>query len=237
VSRLLSLAFGIGAGEEVALSMLIKLVRHGQSLANVGALNPAEVGEHTIGLTPLGKDQPHQAGQCLGPAFLDNALAYCSPFRRARETLAGLLDGAGVSREKVRVYEDPRLREVDHGYADVQAQEPLRRTHGWFYYRFHGGESPADCYDRTSGFLESLMRQAERKRAERVLIITHGLTIRCFVMRFLHLTVEQFDMMANPANCDVITLGPKDLIEQPLFCSGKWGVSGLRTREAEGGLG
>ena len=30
-------------------------------------------------------------------------------------------------------------------------------------------------------------------RAERVLIVTHGLTIRCFVMRFLHLTVKDFD--------------------------------------------
>ena len=31
-----------------------------------------------------------------------------------------------------------------------EAQTELRRTHGWFYYRFHGGESPADCFDRTS---------------------------------------------------------------------------------------
>lgn len=67
-----------------------------------------------------------------------------------------------------------------------------------------------------------------------MLIITHGLTIRCFVMRFLHLTVEQFDTMDNPANCDIITLGPKEVVEQPLFCSAKWGVSGLRTREPEG---
>ncbi len=214
--------------------MLIKLIRHAESLANVGSLNPAEVGDHTIGLTPLGKDQARRAGQGIGPGFLAGALAYCSPFRRARETLAGLLEGVCVPRENVRVYEDPRLREVDHGYADVKAQEALRRTHGWFYYRFHGGEIPADCYDRTSGFLEGLMRQADRKRAERVLIITHGLTIRCFVMRFLHLTVEQFDTMANPANCDVITLGPKEVVERPLVCSGKWGVSGLRTREAEG---
>ena len=220
-------------GGERRLSMLIKLVRHGESLANVGTLNPAEVGDHTIGLTPFGNEQARRAGQRIGPDFFDGALAYCSPFRRARETLAGLLEGAGTPQEKVRVYEDPRLREVEHGYADVKAQEPLRRTHGWFYYRFHGGESPADCYDRTSGFLESLMRQAERKRAERVLVVTHGLTIRCFVMRFLHLTVEQFDTMANPANCAIITLSPKGAVEEPLFCSGRWGVSGLLTRETE----
>lgn len=211
--------------------MIIKLIRHGESLANIGAVSPAEVGDHGIGLTPRGHDQARRAGRQLGAGFLEDALAYCSPFRRARETLAGLLEGAGTSRDRVRVYEDPRLREVEHGYADVRAQEDLRRTHGWFYYRFHGGESPADCYDRTSGFLESLMRQAERKRSRRALIVTHGLTIRCFVMRFLHLTVEQFDVMDNPANCSIITLGPRDTIEQPLFCAGTWAVGGLRARE------
>ncbi len=215
--------------------MLIKLVRHGQSLANVGTLNPAEVGDHTIGLTPLGKEQARRAGQTVGAGFIDGALAYCSPFRRARETLAELLEGAGVPPERVRVYEDPRLREVEHGYTDVRGQESLRRTHGWFYYRFQGGESPADCYDRTSGFLEGLMRQVERKGTSRVLIVTHGLTIRCFVMRFLHLTVEQFDDMANPENGDVITLGPRDEVEAPRFTNGRWGVSGLRDRDPETG--
>lgn len=217
--------------------MQIKLVRHGESLANVGALNAQEVGDHTIALTPLGEEQARRAGERIGPDFLRGALAYCSPFRRARQTLAGLLEGAGVARDGLRVYEDPRLREVEHGYADVPAQEPLRRTHGWFYYRFHGGESPADCYDRTSGFLESLMRQAGRKGVGRALVVTHGLTIRCFVMRFLHLTVEQFDVMANPANCDIITLAPRGELERPLFTSGAWGVSGLRLREAEGPSG
>src|SRR5688572_18761579 len=217
--------------------MWIKLVRHGESLANVGTLNPAVVGDHTIPLTPVGHEQARRAGQAIGPGFLDGALAYCSPFLRARETMAGLLEGTGVRRDTVRVYEDPRLREVEHGYADVPAQQDLRRKQGWFYYRFHGGESPADCYDRTSGFLESLMRQAERKRADRVLVVTHGLTIRCFVMRFLHLTVEEFDMMANPANCDVITLGPREAVETPMFVSGRWGVSGLRARTAEASSG
>jgi len=108
----------------------------------------------------------------------------------------------------------------------------MRETHGWFYYRFRGGESPADCYDRTSSFLESMMRQVERKQAERVLIVTHGLTIRCFVMRFLHLTVDEFDVLANPKNCDVITLGDRTAMKEPLFVSGDWGVEGLRMRTA-----
>jgi broad specificity phosphatase PhoE len=145
--------------------------------------------------------------------------------------MAGLLEGANLAEGAVRIFEDPRLREVEHGYTDVALQEEKRKAHGWFYYRFQGGESPADCYDRTSGFLESLMRQAERKQADRALVVTHSLTIRCFVMRFLHLTVEQFDTMAGPANCDVITLAHKGEIEHPMFTSGRWAVTGLRLRQ------
>lgn len=215
------------------MSMVINLVRHGESLANVGAVQTEEVGDHTIGLTPLGEEQARQAGSRLGADFLRDALVYCSPFRRARQTLAALFEGAAVPWGSVRIYEDPRLREVDHGYANVKAQEPLRRLHGWFYYRFHGGESPADCFDRTSGFIEGLMRQARRKSVERILVVTHGLTIRCFVMRFLHLSVEQFDRMLNPANGDIITLAPRHVLENPVFTSDEWGVSGLRVSAAE----
>jgi broad specificity phosphatase PhoE len=212
------------------MSLLIKLVRHGESFANIGELNPAEVGDHTIGLTPDGKEQARATGRRIGADFIASSLAYQSPFLRARQTMAGLLEGAGVAGQTLLVHEDPRLREVESGYADFESQESLRRTHGRFYYRFQGGESPADCYDRTSGFLESLMRHSKRKRAGRVLVVTHGLTIRCFVMRFLHLSVEQFDEMACPANCGVVTLGPKGEIPDPVFTCGKWGVSGLELR-------
>lgn len=215
--------------------MQIKLVRHGQSMANVGLVDAAAVGDHAIELTDTGHAQARATGAHIGRDYLHDALIYTSPFRRALDTLAGVLDGAGLARGRITVYEDPRLREVEHGYADVPAQDAMRRTHGWFYYRFHGGESPADCYDRTSGFLESLMRQAQRKQAERVLVVTHGLTIRCFVMRFLHLSVEQFATLANPDNGAIITLAPRAQVAEPLFAAGRWAVGGLRLRDAPQG--
>ncbi len=211
--------------------MMIKLVRHGQSTANTGEVQIADRGDHNITLTDLGHEQAREAGRRIGASFLQGALAYCSPFRRARETMAGLLAGAGVAADTIRVFEDPRLREVDHGYVNVEAQQGLRRTHGWFYYRYKGGESPADCYDRTCTFLESLMRQAERKRAERVVVVTHSLTIRCFVMRFLHLKVEEFDRMAGLPNGAVVTLAPKSELQDPVFTSGRWGVVDLPLRK------
>jgi broad specificity phosphatase PhoE len=213
--------------------MIIKLVRHGISKANTGEMDPQLCGDFRIPLADVGKEQARAAGARLGAAFLDGALVYTSPYLRARQTLEGLLQGAGVSAEAVKVYEDPRLREVDHGYADIKQQQAMRETHGWFYYRYSGGESPADCFDRTSGFLEGMMRQVLRKNTERVLIVTHGLTIRCFVMRFLHLRVEEFEKLLNPGNGDIVTIADRDTLANPVFAWGKWAAEGLRLYSPE----
>lgn len=212
--------------------MIIKLVRHGESEANVGAESPLEVGEHAIELTERGRGQAQHAGRVPGESFVRGAIAYRSPYLRARQTFDGICEGAGLGLDHATgIFEDPRLREVEHGYYDYESQQKARQLHGWFYYRFRGGESPADCYDRTSGFLESLMRQVMRREEDRVLVVSHGLTIRCFVMRFLHLTVEQFEQLDNPDNCAIITIGPRDEIEDPTHVGGRWATHGLRIRE------
>lgn len=215
--------------------MVIKLLRHGESAANTGEVRTDDMGDHMVPLTARGVEQARAAGRTLGQAFIRDALVYSSPYRRARETRRHVFEGAGLDGPRldaIKVYEDARLREVDHGYGDVEGQQVLRKKHGWFYYRYEGGESPADCFDRTSGFLESMLRQAERKDKGNVLIVTHGLTIRCFVMRFLHLTVEDFERMANPGNCDIIAISPRGpAMDAFQFRTGSWGVTGLRLHE------
>lgn len=208
--------------------MIIKLVRHGESQANIGKQQPYLDGDWRIGLTPLGKQQAHQTGAAIGKTFLDQALIYHSPYQRTCETTVGILAGAEIPTSQVKIYEDPRLREVEVGYKERNGQHHLRQKHGWFYYRFENGESPADCYDRMCTFLESLTRQVKRSSAERMLIVSHGFTIRCFVMRFLHVTVRQYEMIKNPENCDIITLEPRQPdVEYPL-ASKNWGARGLR---------
>jgi broad specificity phosphatase PhoE len=217
--------------------LVIKLVRHGQSTENAGARAPSPGGNHLLRLTAKGRAQARAAGRKLGADFIRGAIIYCSPYRRTRETLAEILKGAGVPRAGVRgrIYEDPRLREVEHGYEDVALQQPLRERYGWFYYRYKGGESPADCFDRTSGFLESLMRQIYRKRARRVLIVAHGLTMRCFVMRYLHLTVEDFEKLDNPRNCAIYTIASGKTLKKAQFSCGRWRVTGLVPQGLRGG--
>ena len=208
--------------------LTIKLVRHGQSTANAGTADARRVGDHALELTPLGVAQASAAGRAVGTEFLADALLYCSPYRRARQMLAGMLAEAGLDPAAAEVREDPRLRELDHGYADCDAQQQLRETHGWFYYRYEGGESPADCFDRVADFLGSLVRTAERTGKRAVVIVSHGVAIRCFVMRFLHLTVEQYDSIMNPRNGEVTTIAPREAVADPVFVSGRYAVGSLR---------
>lgn len=214
------------------------LVRHGQSRANTGEIVSTQYGDHAVPLSEEGIRQARAVGSRLQPLLEGSTLVYRSPYLRTRQTLEHLLEGAGLTPPRAVVYEDPRLRELDHGYGtheDYEKQQALREKHGWFYYRYQGGESPADCYDRVSGFVDSMWRQTERKSTRKVLIVSHGITIRCFVMRFLHLTVEDFDRMQNPSNADVIELRavPKDApAEGAVFRRGSWACFGLVVKDA-----
>jgi broad specificity phosphatase PhoE len=208
--------------------MIIKLVRHGESQANITNFTRLSVADHLVPLTARGFEQAREVGAKLGSSYLQESLIYTSPFLRAKQTLSAILEGAKISPEEVKVREDPRIREVEHGYFDVPAQKAMIATYGHFYYRYQGGESAADCYDRVSGFLESFVRSIQKTNSQQALIVTHGLALRIFVMRFLHLTVEQFDQIANPNNADIVTLAPRDILDAPMFTSGRWGVEGLR---------
>lgn len=217
--------------------MIIKLVRHGESMQQTGEMNATVVGDHRVPLSAEGFKQAREVGKNIGAEFIQHSLLYCSPYLRTKQTMLSIIDGANVIKhgEVPRIYYDPRLREVGFGYnktaEQIRREKRLRETHGYFYYQYERGDSAATCYDRMCTFLESLTRQLARKRARNVLIVAHGISIRTFVMRFMHLTVEDYDDLDNPENCDLITIGPAWTMTDPQFVRGKWGVNGLRFYE------
>jgi broad specificity phosphatase PhoE len=128
-------------------------------------------------------------------------------------------------------YEELSLREVEHGMGDHDEQQFMQTVHNPLFWRFQkGGENGADCYDRVFAFTDSMHRQLIRKKRKKAVIYSHGLTVRLFVMRFLHLTLEQFETIANPRNCDIITIAPRSELQNPQFVTGRYGVVGLRLR-------
>ncbi|MGW8377291.1 histidine phosphatase family protein [Streptomyces sp. ODS28] len=186
----------------------IVLVRHGESEGNTDDTIYERVPDHALALTSRGLRQAETTGEQLRKVFgQERVSAYVSPYRRTHETLAAF----GLEPSLLRVREEPRLREQDWGNwqdrDDVKKQKAYRDAYGHFFYRFAQGESGADVYDRVGAFLESLWRSFESPdHPQNVLLVTHGLTMRLFCMRWLHWTVAEFESLSNPDNGETRTL-------------------------------
>jgi broad specificity phosphatase PhoE len=209
----------------------IYLVRHGESLANVNRDVHYTVPDWQVALTDKGFKQAKVAGNRLHKELKvyfeaqSEALKlevrpllriYRSPYIRARQTCDTIMCEHFPWCE---VREDPRLREQDWGnYMSPEINKKIdeeRDRHGTFFYRMPNGESGADVYDRITTFLDTLYRDFENPRYPRFsLIVSHGLTIRLFLMRWLHWTVEKFETLSNPDNCEIIILRLNHLTER-----------------------
>jgi broad specificity phosphatase PhoE len=186
----------------------IVLLRHGESQGNADVDIYERVPDHALELTAKGRRQAAHAGAELRTLFDEEPVrAFVSPYRRTWHTFEEL----GLDPALVRAQEEPRLREQDWGNwqdpEDIQRQRKARDSYGHFFYRFAMGESGADVYDRVGSFLETLYRAFSKPDfPPNVLLVTHGLTMRLFCMRWFHWTVEQFETLSNPANGETRSL-------------------------------
>lgn len=199
----------------------IFLIRHGESLGNVNKAVYKTVPDWKINLTERGVLQAHEAGRILAntikaenSALNNNQIAfYCSPWYRARQTY----DNISISLKnsypdiKITYKEDPRIREQEWGnYQEDHLFKKIneeRKKFGTFFYRMPNGESGADVYDRVTTFIDTLHRDFEKEgSASNICIVSHGLAIKAFIMRWFHLSVEEFDQMETPDNCCIIQM-------------------------------
>ncbi|GFZ01352.1 hypothetical protein Acr_14g0009870 [Actinidia rufa] len=110
---------------------------------------------------------------------------YVSPYRRTLETLRNVAKAFGRSRI-AGVREEARLREQDF-----------------------------DVYDRITGFRETLRADIDIGRFQppgeqspnmNLVIVSHGLTLRVFLMRWYKWTVEQFQGLNNMGNGNIVVM-------------------------------
>ena len=203
---------------------MIILIRHAQSEGNKNRDIHQYVPDHRVKLTPDGQQQALEAGRRLRHLLKpdDTIQFFTSPYRRTRETTEGILrtltsndDEFGPSpfpRDKIKVYEEPRLREQDFGNfqpcsAEMERMWQERADYGHFFYRIPSGESAADAYDRVSGFNESLWRQfGDADFPSVCVLVTHGLMTRVFLMKWYHWSVEYFEDLRNINHCEFIIM-------------------------------
>ena len=188
----------------------IILIRHGECHGNTDESKFATVPDYTIELTKNGIQQAMEAGEKLRQVVGEESMYfYVSPFWRTRSTFENIV--RAFPRNQFQYNEEPRLREQEWGYLrtheELQRLLKERKEYGTFYYRFPGGEAGTDVYDRINDLLGSLHRDFIRKDyPQNCLLVTHSLAIRLFIMRWFHLTVEEFEQMQSPKNGSLIIL-------------------------------
>lgn len=201
--------------------MNIYLVRHGQSTANVDKHVHETVADHAIPLSELGVEQARQAGEFLKERLrsltaMDLVRVWVSPYQRTRET-ANLISQSLTGAATFDVREHVNLVEQQFGLFDGIPDEelPIRfpeehahytkceQFEGRFWARMPLGESRFDVALRVHQAFGTFHRDAEKHGIENIVVVCHGVTVRAFVMQWLHLPVEWFEKEPNPKNCSI----------------------------------
>jgi broad specificity phosphatase PhoE len=204
----------------------ILLVRHGVSQANLDRSLYVRLPDTKVPLAQQGHGQARAAGDAIGDWLKaqpgnDGTRIFCSPYQRTRETCAEI-ELALIERDiRYDRIEELALREIGFGLFDGITDEELPklfpREHayyqkhvdfeGEFYAPMPLGESRVQVADRVKGVFGTLIRDnRERENGWRIrnfIIVSHGVTIRAFMMQWLHLTPEWFRDQPNPANASV----------------------------------
>ncbi|MBN2702762.1 MAG: histidine phosphatase family protein [Pontiellaceae bacterium] len=199
--------------------MRILLVRHGESLGNVDKTVHARLPDHAIPLSEKGEEQARQAGRFI----CEHYKAYrepppliriwTSPYERTRRTARIIQEEMYC--QKVDIREHINLCEQQFGLFDgipddeLPVRFPDEYAHytkceaheGRFWARMPLGESRFDVAVRIHEAFGTFQRDADRHGINDIIVICHGVSLRAFVMQWLHLTPEWFDAEPNPGNC------------------------------------
>ena len=177
------------------------LLRHGPAAVPPGCL----VGRTDLPLSGHGMERLSS----LLPELNTVARWYCSPLRRAQQTLAYLhQQGCALAPP---LY-DQRLREIDFGswelrsFAEIAATEPSQ-VEAWQHYEdfaFPGGEAVAGFVSRVAELLADFSAQGGRIAA-----VTHGGVIRTMICLALGLPPRSYLLFdVQPASLTILDLFP-----------------------------
>ena len=197
--------------------MHIFLIRHGESVANVGENYVKRVPDHLVTLTENGLRQADENGARLAVYCrekgmdLSHARIWRSPYLRTRQTAEAFNRHLGIT----DIREDITLTEQQYGLFDSLPESEWKRRYpdayeeyqrqlngyGKFYARLPLGESPFDVAIRIHQFMGTIHRDKEKHGVDTLFIFTHGTTLRAFLLRWCHYSPEWYHEERNPKNC------------------------------------
>lgn len=209
--------------------MKIFLIRHGESVANTGANEKLNLADHRVILTKTGIEQAKDSAKALKKYLSENnidlskARVWYSPYDRTKETME--IFNSILNLDKyMDIREDTSLTEQQFGLFDnipnskweemfpneYKTWKIFKSQKGKFWARLPMGESPFDVAVRIKNFFGTIKRDYEKHGIDTLFIFTHGITLRTFVMQYLHKTVEWYEEEHNPGNCWIRMIEDKE---------------------------
>lgn len=165
------------------------------------------------------KPYPGLEGTPAGPMPRRKVRMWVSPYLRTRQTAdafdsitwrddsAILLDrkeDVALCEQQFGLFDGLSDDELKEKYPDEHSHyEKCEKFEGRFWARMPLGESRFDVTLRVHQVFGTWQRDLERHGINTVVVVSHGVTIRAIVMRWLHLPYEWFEKEPNPKNCSV----------------------------------
>ena len=182
----------------------IILVRHGNSEANNNYDLYLTIPDNKIHLSQKGIEQAKEAGKRLKKLLGNESIQfYVSPYTRTKETYENILESLKDNVSSCIYVSSLREQEYGNLQSDMANQFKEQEKVGEYFYRFKNGESGADVHARMSIFLQYLFRRIlaiDYQKYDNVVIVSHNLAIRLFMMNFLNLPVSEYDNIKQIGN-------------------------------------
>lgn len=152
--------------------MKIYLIRHGESLANLGLVSADFSMDNQNSLSQKGENQI----QAIIPAFLNCNIIriFSSPMKRAVKS-AEILQSGLVNKPKIMI--DNRLKEIDYGIFTDDRDNPemqniaKKQIAGDQEIRFGGGENIREILERFLGFLVDTYKENQN---DEIIVFSHS---------------------------------------------------------------
>ncbi len=198
--------------------MKIFLIRHGESIQNTGLNYELKLPDHKVYLSDNGKIQANEAGLYLKQYVdihkidLDNSTLFISPYTRTRETasiinkyldIKDIKEDIALIEQRYGLFSDNPIEECKQKFPEqFELYDKYYQNDGKFYAKLPQGESPYDVALRTRQFIDTIFRDYDKGK-ENFFIVSHGTTIRAFLLSYFHYSPEWFNSEPNLDNCSI----------------------------------
>lgn len=188
----------------------IIVMRHAESREDVDKTVYAHTSDLDVALSPNGEKQSvNVSSKLAGQIDGKQVHFYISPGLRLRQTYNLMVAHFPTTLRSTFTVEPLILKQF---WGDVTVKnrreiEIARYKEGVLVYRFPNGESGPQLVARFKLFAENLRNDFQKEDfPENIVILTHGFEMRVFLMVWFGWSTSYFESLANPRNCEMVTL-------------------------------